>query len=315
MSEDLATVWEHLAAFRKVFIKTLLIIVLGIGSACYFYQDIINFLTSPLKNDVGNALQLQEIKFKRLYNSGTSEMAYLIASHESIINFPVGDPDIKPKTIIIPPQQYVDLSYTNPIRSLYLFHPTEGLTTSLQVGFWAGLIATSPLWLFVIARFIFPALHFNERKIVLPLACVGLLFLFLGFLFSFYLIIPITNVYLKNFNAEIGINLWSLSSYVDYSLTMIFANCLAFELAALMLILVHFKILSPESLVAKRRHMIVGAFIIGAVITPPDVLSQAMLAIPLILLFEMTILYAYLRNRQDYFTRTWIKSCLSFSSK
>ena len=89
-----------------------------------------------------------------------------------------------------------------------------------------------------------------------------------------------------------------LTHYLDYTIFLLLANGLAFELCVLGLFAVHLGLVTAEGLLAKRRVAIVGAFILGALLTPPDVLTQIMLAIPLIVLYEGIILYARLKRSE-----------------
>ena len=108
--------------------------------------------------------------------------------------------------------------------------------------------------------------------------------------------LPLANEYLTFFNSSIGQNAWTLNHYVNYVLFLSFGHAIAAELALLLFVLVHYRFLSPEWLISKRRYMIVVAFILGALLTPPDVLTQILLAVPLMGIYEIAILYAKWRK-------------------
>ena len=135
--------------------------------------------------------------------------------------------------------------------------------------------------------------------LLFPFLSLSLLFLFAGFLFAFFLTIPIANHYLMSFNEEIGVNLWAFANYLDYTIILLLAHGLAFEICVVLLFLVHFGFLTAEKMRAKRSFFAVGAFILSAVLTPPDVLTQLMLAFPLIFLYEVAIFYAFLREKRQ----------------
>jgi sec-independent protein translocase protein TatC len=124
----------------------------------------------------------------------------------------------------------------------------------------------------------------------------SLVFISLGCLFAYTITLPIANQYLQSFNATIGMNLWSLGNYLDYTLFLLMANGIAFEFGALGIFAVHLQYLSAETLIQNRRFAILGAFILAALLTPPDILTQFMLAIPLISLYEALILYAKMKR-------------------
>ncbi len=94
-----------------------------------------------------------------------------------------------------------------------------------------------------------------------------------------------------------------MAHYLDYTLVLFLGHAIAFEISLLLLFMVHFGVLSLELLISKRRYMIVGAFIVGAVLTPPDVPTQLMLAIPLIGIYEIAIIYGKIRRKMPYLSK------------
>lgn len=144
-------------------------------------------------------------------------------------------------------------------------------------------------------QFIAPALQTKERRWMVPFVVLSLIFLSLGMAFSYFITIPLANQFLSSFNSEIGVNMWTLSSYLDYTIILLLSNALAFELCVILMFLVHFRKLSAEKLISMRRYAIVSIFIASAILTPPDIFTQFMLAIPLILIYELAIIYARLR--------------------
>jgi sec-independent protein translocase protein TatC len=177
---------------------------------------------------------------------------------------------------------------------LLILSPIDGITTTFKVCFFLGLTATSPFSLYYILNFIAPAFEPKYYHLMLPFLIISCLFLTLGFSFAYFFTIPLANQYLMQFNQDIGTNLWTLSNYLDYSIMLMLGNGLAFELAVVALFLVHFRLLTSTQLIHCRRYFLISAFILGAILTPPDVLTQFMLAIPLIILYECIILYAKL---------------------
>lgn len=181
--------------------------------------------------------------------------------------------------------------------SLVILGPLDGFLTTLKICLWVGAVGTSPFWLFVLFRFLSPGMRAGEKQLIIPFLAISALFILIGMSFAFWVTIPVANQYLMAFNQGIGINLWTLSQYLDYTLFLLLANGLAFELCAIGLFSVHLGIVSADSLISKRRYAIVGALILGALLTPPDVLTQLMLAIPLMGLYEIVILFARMRKR------------------
>src|SRR5262249_2471503 len=138
---------------------------------------------------------------------------------------------------------------------LVLLSPLEGFTTMLKVCFWGGLLLTSPAWLYFLIRFIKPGLREAERSLLIPFVISSLVFISLGFLAAYWVTIPLANAYLGNFNADIGLNFWTLSHYIDYTIFLMLANGVAFELGVVMFFLVHLGIFTPAYMVYMRRPM------------------------------------------------------------
>ncbi|MFQ5753291.1 MAG: twin-arginine translocase subunit TatC [bacterium] len=199
--------------------------------------------------------------------------------------------------------------------NLVILSPSEGLVIVLKFSFWVGLVGTSPVWMFFIFSYIAPALYSHERKLIFPFFFFSLFFLTLGFLFAFFITIPTANEYLKAFNQGLGINLWTLSHYLDYTLILLLANALAFEIFAILLLLVHYGWLSAKKMTVNRKFVLVGFLVLSALLTPPDVLTQIMLTLPLMVFYEATILYARLRQRKYFAKNTGKKKEAQIAKK
>lgn len=293
MSETYATFWEHAEELRKTLIRILLIITAATCLAFLFSDQIFKILTSPLQNiHSGNDIEILPLKRERIQNNSDKTIKYALPPKSVIVRFSPETIEYEKNVWQIAPEGFLDIDKPIQNEQLAIFSPLEGFMTSLKISVWTGILASSPLWLFLIIQFIVPGLHSHEKKLVIPFFVSSLVFLTLGLLFAFYITIPLTNQYFYTFNQEIGLNLWSLQNYLDYTVFLLLANALAFEISVIGLFLVQLDILKANTLIHYRRHVIVAAFIIGAILTPPDILSQLMLAIPLILLYEVIILFA-----------------------
>lgn len=180
---------------------------------------------------------------------------------------------------------------TLPNLPLALFSPQEGFLSTFKLAFWLGFLATSPYWTWGILRFLIPGLR-GKIKVMLPgFLFLSFLFIATGLALCLFLTLPLANQYFYEFNSSIGTNIWSFGAYVDFILMLLFAHGTAFEIGALLLLLIHIGALKWETLAAKRRHAIVVSLIVGALLTPPDVLTQILIALPLLGFFELAILY------------------------
>ena len=293
-----APFWEHVAELRQTFIQCLFIVLAAVALCFWFYRDVVSIITGPLQNkQAEHPLMHQEFKRERISNIGAKPMVYHIPSHTAyVLQKSPGVEALTSGRYAIPPHGYIDIDSLNS-QKLILLSPLDGLAAALKICFWTGLVLSSPIWIYLLLKFAAPALEKHEWKMLIPFVCISLIFLALGIGFAYFMTIPLAIQYLEGFNANIGTNLWTLSHYLDFSLFLMLSNGLAFELSLILFFLVHFSIISAQQLADKRRHMIVLAFILGAVLTPPDITTQIMLAIPLIGLYELAILYARLRRK------------------
>ena len=168
--------------------------------------------------------------------------------------------------------------------------PLEGFLVALRIAFWGSVTFTAPIWLFLLSRFVLPALYERERQALLVFLPLSFLFMGTGLVFAYKLSLPILVFFLDNFT--IGLPFWALGSTVNFVLWILMAHALSFELFALLFMLVHFEIIKSKHLRRSRRYVIVALFVLAAIFTPPDVASQLLLFCPLYMLFESAMLYS-----------------------
>jgi sec-independent protein translocase protein TatC len=291
-----ASFWEHMEELRHTFIRILLVIFSAFLLCLIFYEPLLAFFTRPLNTETFQQVSLSRVPLsrvplskERLYNHSESPLEYTKQPQTEVVSHSVEVTSLDRFTYLIPPGSSIDIE--KPKHSLFLFGPLEGLTVVVKTCFWIALIGSSPLWFYFLLHFIKPALSLNERGLFLPFFALSILFVTLGLLFGYFITLPLANQYLLLFSEGLGENLWSLSHYLDFSLFLLLASGIAFEGGLFMLFLVHVGFLTADTLRQKRRYAIVVAFILAALLTPPDVFSQVLLATLLISLYELSIFY------------------------
>jgi len=164
-------------------------------------------------------------------------------------------------------------------------------SAQIMVSLYTGLIIAFPYIIWEMWRFISPALYEHERKYARgSVASISILF-FLGALFGYYVIVPLTIHFLGGWTAsEEILNQFSLESYFSTISFVPFATGIIFELPNLMIFLTKAGIITPSFMVKYRKHAIIVLMMLAAVITPPDILSMALVMLPLILLYEISII-------------------------
>ncbi len=192
------------------------------------------------------------------------------------------------------------ITSSSPIKLVFL-KPIEAIWTYLKLGLIAGLIIALPLVLYEIWLFIKPGLFPAERKYVRLFVAAAGIFFVIGGLFSFFIILPFAMKFLLSYGTSELVPMLSVEQYVDFCLQFILSFGLVFELPFVLLILSAIGIVSPKGLAENRRYAVVGAFILGAVLSPsPDVFNQTLVAVPLIVLYEVGILLSsmFMKRRE-----------------
>ncbi len=181
--------------------------------------------------------------------------------------------------------------------TLVFIGPAEAFVTNIKIALFGGLFLSSPFILCQIWQFISQALRKSERKYVLIFGPVSFIFFILGIGFGYFVIVPIGLKFLLGFATDFLVPMITISKYISFIGTMTFAFGVVFQLPLAMLFLAKIGIVTPAFLSQKRRHAIVIIFIVGALLTPPDVITQCLMAGPLILLYELGILFSKLARK------------------
>ena len=163
----------------------------------------------------------------------------------------------------------------------------------------AAVFLAIPYVLYQAWSFIAPGMYKHEKRIAVPLLVSSIFLFYLGAAFAYYLVFPLIFAFFTSSGpADIAI-MTDINSYLDFVLTLFFAFGLAFEIPIAAVLLIWTGITTPQQLAQKRPYIIVGCFIIGMLLTPPDIFSQSLLAIPMWMLFELGVFFGRFitRNR------------------
>lgn len=288
------TFWGHIEALRKTLFFSFLIIILGVGTAFFFHEQLFTIVTSPLRQE--STLTEESLHQHIITNDRDSPTSYTLSQNQRVLSQERAQ-KLSSNSFLLSPGGSLLIEKREIIHPLVTLGPLEGFLAAFKLSLWVGIVGTSPVWILLVLAFIVPGLKSRERSLIFPFLLLGTLFFISGFLFGFYVTLPIANRYLKAFGEGLGQNLWSVGHYLDYTTFLLLAHSLAFELCALLLVLVHYGVISGEAMRSKRRFVVVGIFVLSAILTPPDVITQLFLAIPLLAIYELIILYATLRHK------------------
>lgn len=168
----------------------------------------------------------------------------------------------------------------------------------MKVVLMAAFVLSSPYTLYQMWAFVAPGLYHNERRLAAPVIFTSVLLLLCGMAFAYFMVFPVVFGFISNTAPEGVAVMTDISKYLDFAITLFIAFGLTFETPVVVMLLVSAGMVSITALREARAYVIAGAFILGAIVTPPDVISQFMLAIPLWLLYEVGIFIASMTRQK-----------------
>ncbi|MCM2356459.1 MAG: twin-arginine translocase subunit TatC [Arenimonas sp.] len=170
--------------------------------------------------------------------------------------------------------------------------------TPVKLAFFAALVLSAPVLIYQAWAFVAPGLYQNEKRLAKPLLVAAVLLFYAGCAFAYFLVLPMVFGFLTAITPEGVAMMTDISRYLDFVLVIFLAFGLSFELPVAVVVLVVLGVVTPAQLREARGYVVVGVFILAAIITPPDVVSQLMLAIPMCLLYELGIIAGAVLKRR-----------------
>lgn len=164
--------------------------------------------------------------------------------------------------------------------------------TPFKLTFIASIFIAMPIILYQAWSFVSPALFDKERKLAIPLLVSSVILFYFGMAFAYFVVFPLVFGFFTSSGPEGVAIMTDISQYLDFVLKMFFAFGFAFEIPIAIIIMVAVGVTSTASLSEKRPYLVIGCFVVGMLLTPPDVISQTLLAVPMWLLFEVGLLFA-----------------------
>lgn len=177
-----------------------------------------------------------------------------------------------------------------PAGKLYYLKPTEAFFTYMKVSIVGGLVIALPVILYQLWAFIAPALTNGEKKITNLYVPVALMLFVGGIAFAYFLVLPAAVKFFIGFASDDLLPMFSIGQYVDFVIAFLLPFGFIFELPLIMMLLAHIGLITSPMLRKKRKIFILISFVIGAVVSPtPDMFSQCMIALPMLLLYEVSL--------------------------
>ena len=170
--------------------------------------------------------------------------------------------------------------------------------TPMKLSFFVAVLLAMPVLLYQAWAFVAPGLYQNERRLAKPLLVAAVALFYAGCAFAWFLVLPTVFGFLTAVTPEGVAMMTDITRYLDFVLVILLAFGISFELPVAVVVLVLLGVVTPAQLREYRGYVVVGVFIVAAVITPPDVVSQLLLAIPMCLLYEIGIVAGALLRRR-----------------
>ncbi len=279
MAEDFdktrMTLGEHLAELRTRLFKGVVAIAIAFALAYSQYELISEVVMAPFHTATAQMTEHFTELFAEKVAAGEAEALHYFTTDD--------------------PETWELRSEFRPDERLSVFGPTEGFTFILRICLYFALFLGGPYLIWQLWQFLAAGLYPNERKAALRYFPFSVILFIVGVLFGYYLMVPYAMYFLGiAFDPDMLHAQYRLSDYFTLLTALSLALAVVFQLPVVMTFAARLGLIEPAQLVKSRPYLIVGAFILSAILTPPDPITQCMMAIPIMLLFELGILSAKL---------------------
>ena len=268
--EDLSmTFWGHLEELRR----RLIIIAVAVGVFTFlslsFSRPIEKVLRFPMETSINNILAAV---IDRTIGEEGSMMGFLSISLRA--------------------------GASNVEAELFKVGPVEGIMAYLKISITCGLLLASPIVLYQIWAFIFPALTQQERRFALPLFLIIVVFFVIGVIFAYLIVTPTVLHFSAKLFPDMA-NRWDIEKYVNFLTRLLLGFGIAFELPIVMAFLSWIGVINAQGFRERQSYAVVAIFVMSAMLTPADVVSMLLMAVPLIGLYQLGIFFAFLLERES----------------
>ena len=268
---------DHLEELRWRILKALGALVVGAVICFAFSDSIVQILTRPYEEAV--------LSLESQQSSG------VVLAVKKLVSQWLGQPDAAPE----PDASIADLP---PARRLQALRPMTYFFISLQIAFVGGLLLALPVIFYQAWRFVAPGLLQREKRLTLPIISLSVLCFSVGAMIAYYIVLPLGLRFFLALEPPDMTSQWAADEYIGFVLRLIAGFGIVFEMPVLSLFLAKVGVLTAARMRRIRRYAIIGIFVLGAIFTPPDPVSQILMALPLLLLYEISIWVCKISERK-----------------
>ena len=299
---------EHLEDLRWVLIKS--IAAAGVAMiSCFFAGNyVFQVIAWPLKRAPFYAGQEPQVRVLLgtnqlgVFHVGTNDALSSLAGTNRYVRLDISPVTLGTNTVLGVTVQPEDRSARkdSPIDIVSL-GPAAAFVVATKIAFYGGLILASPFIFYFLANFIFPALKIHEKRYIYRGLVFGFGLFVTGVCFCYFVLMPVALAVSAKYAEWFGFkaNQWRAEEYIGFVCKFMLGMGLGFEMPVVILTLVKIGLLNYQILKSARRYVIVIAFVLGAVLTTPEVVTQVLMAFPLLLLYEISVWITWYWERQD----------------
>lgn len=299
--------WAHLDDLRSALMRSVIAIGIALVVCLLLSPKLVAILEYPLSQ----IDKFESPKPTVTFQLGGTQLGPYVVSREQFPGLPPGD---APQAVYqlgvvqVGKEQVVALKLLPPAPAgeaglrvkLHNFSPAEAFFIAFHVSLYAALIVSSPFWIFFLGQFFLPALRIRERQVFFKWVGWSVLLLLSGVLLTYFILLPLALRASMEYSELLGFNAydWRADDYIGFVTKFILGMGLGFQFPIVVLLLVKLGIVTHQHLRRYRRHVIVLSFILGAVLTTPEVITQVAMAVPLCILYEACIWIAWYWERK-----------------
>ncbi len=300
--------WGHLDDLRKALIKALISVGVALVLCLTFVQYLVGIIERPLRHiDL-----FEKPKSTVSFQIGEARLGPYVVTREQFSALPPGDaphvvyqldaaPSGQSQVVTLRQLPAAPDADLGPLRvRLHNFGPAEGFFVAFHVAIYAALVLSAPFWMYFIGGFILPALNVREREALFPWVGWSVVLFLVGVFSTYFFLLPVALRASVAYSDLLGFEGydWRADDYISFVTRFVFGMGLGFQFPVIILFLVKIGIVTHAQLVHYRKHVIVVAFILGAVLTTPEVITQVAMAVPLCVLYEVCIWIAWYWERK-----------------
>jgi len=298
--------WDHLNDLRSALVKS----AIAIGVALVVCLAGVNYITDFLTYPARRMDMFQKDKPSVTLLWGAAKFGPYEITREEFPDLPPGDAPhvayrLHPKKIgddqvLTITQESVSQSPNELKVTLHNFSPAEGFMVAFHIAVYAAIAVSAPFWLYFMGGFILPALKVNERQMLFSWIGWGVFLFLLGVCSTYFILLPIALRASVEYSQLLGFSAsdWQANEYFNFTSKFLVGMGLGFQFPLVVLLLVKLGILTHKDLTKYRRHVIIVALILGALLTTPEVITQVAMAVPLVILYEVCIWIAMYWERK-----------------